>query len=75
MEYYCGGSASKTSLKPMETMQMKALRIIGNTSWDSHTTIFKELKILKFPDIFMYRLCFKRVLNVSNALQMFQTRC
>ena len=49
------GSASKTSLKPIETMQKKALRIIANTSWDAHTNIlFNELKILKFIDIFKY---------------------
>ncbi len=51
------GSASKTSLKPIETMQKKDLRIIANTSWDAHTNIlFNELKILKFIDIFKYQL-------------------
>ena len=51
------GSISKTSLKPIETMQKKALGIIGNTSWDTHTNIlFKELKILKFTDISKYHM-------------------
>ncbi len=51
------GSASKTSLKPIEIMQKKSLRIIANTSSDAHTNIlFKELKILKFTYIFKYHL-------------------
>jgi hypothetical protein len=57
------GNTYKTTLNPIHILQKKVIRIITFSKFDEHTSpLFKELKILKFPDlvtfhisIFMYK--------------------
>ena len=52
---YCSslwGQASKTSLKPVQTLQNKALKIMTNTRWHhSASPLYQTLPLLKFNDI------------------------
>ena len=52
---YCSalwGQASKTSLKPVQTLQNKALKIMTNTRrHDSASRLYQKLQLLKFNDI------------------------
>ena len=46
------GSASTTNIKPIEILQKKAIRIITNSSYNTHTKpLFKKLRILAFHDM------------------------
>ena len=46
------GSASRSSLKTIEIMQKKALRVITNSTYNAHTDpIFKAQQIIKLPDL------------------------
>ena len=50
------GSASKTNIKPIEILQKKAIRIITNSSYNTHTKpLFKKLRILTFHDMYKLR--------------------
>ena len=45
------GQASKTSLKPIQTLQNKALKIMTNTRWQqSASFLYQTLQLLKFSD-------------------------
>ena len=47
-----------TKLKPLNTMQKRAIRIISNVSKYTHTNeLFKVLKILKFIELVEFRTC------------------
>ena len=47
------GNASSTTLKKTMLLQKRAVRIINNASYNSHTEpLFKKSGILKFPDLF-----------------------
>jgi len=55
---YCNmiwGCASPTVLQELLLLQKRAIRIINKSSYLSHTSpIFKELQVLKLPDINLY---------------------
>ena len=57
---YCSslwGQASKTSLKPVQTLQNKALKIMTNTRWHhSASPLYQTLQLLKFNDIVKLQL-------------------
>ena len=47
------GNASPSILKPIITLQKKAVRVLANEKWNSHTPpIFYKLKLLKCEDIY-----------------------
>ena len=51
------GKASKTNIKPIESMQKRALRNMFNLSPCSHTNpVFSSKKILKLKDIYKFQL-------------------
>ena len=51
------GSAYRTHLQKLTTLQKKSLRIIANTTYNEHTSpIFKRLNILKLEDMHKYEL-------------------
>ena len=51
------GQASKTSLKPVQTLQNKALKIMINTRWHhSASPLYQTLQLLKFDDIVKLQL-------------------
>ena len=60
------GSASSSIVNPIFILQKKIIRVITCNSWYAHTSpIFKELKVLKFHDLYelqmlslMYRILF-----------------
>ena len=46
------GSAAQTALKPIDVLQKKALRIITNSAYNTHTDpLFKNQNILKVKDL------------------------
>ena len=60
--YYCNlawGGTYKTDLQRIVILQKRALRIVNNSTYDANTSpIFKELKLLKFHDIYLFQLGF-----------------
>ena len=49
------GSTYETTLKPLFVLQKRALRLITFSPYNTHTSpIFKDLSILKLPDIVNY---------------------
>ena len=63
------GNTYKTNLNPLIVLQKKAIRIITFSDFHAHTSpIFKELNLLKFPDIvhfytavFMYQYTYGKL--------------
>ena len=57
---YCSsfwGQASKTSLKPVQSLQNKALKIMTNIRWHhSASPLYQKLQLLKFNDIVKLQL-------------------
>ena len=57
---YCSslwGQASKTSLKPVQTLQNKALKIMNSTGWHhSASPLYQNLQLLRFNDIVKLQL-------------------
>ena len=52
------GSASKTTLNPLITLQKRAIRLITNSAFNSHTnSLFKKLEILKINEIHKLEVC------------------
>ena len=50
------GCANKSYIKPLVILQKRAIRIINNAPYNSHTDPkFKSSKILKIPDLFIYQ--------------------
>ena len=46
------GAAAKTTLKPIFILQKKAIRLIGKTTYNAHTTpLFANFKVIKFEDV------------------------
>ena len=60
--YYCNlawGGTYKANLQRIVILQKRALRIVNNSTYDANTSsIFKELKLLKFHDIHLFQLGF-----------------
>ena len=51
------GSTYHTNLHRLILLQKKAVRIISNKSFDAHTDpLFKELKIMKFNNIYLFHI-------------------
>ena len=49
------GAANKSALQPLLLFQKKLVRIISNSDFYAHTNpLFKQLKILRLEDLFMY---------------------
>lgn len=67
------GNTSDCHIKPLILLQKKIVRIICGSDFLAHTTpLFKELKILKIPDIHKYMLgtrMYKLTTNVNIARQ------
>ena len=52
------GSASQTSLKPLVTLQKKAIRIMTFSKFDAHSSpLFKATNIVKFIDLIHCQIC------------------
>jgi len=51
-------SASTSTLSPLFLLQKRAIRIVANVPYRSHTdTIFRHLGVIKIHDVFNYKLC------------------
>ena len=76
LEYGCvlWGDAHRKRLKPLITLQKRAVRSITNSAWDSPTAPhFRSLNILRLQDIYklnvvssMYRVS---IFNISNSIR------
>ena len=54
---YCWGSSGEANLKPVITVQKRAIRLISGASRCSHTSpLFRELRLLKLHDLLKYQL-------------------
>jgi len=63
------GNASKSNLKPLITLQKRAIRVILNAPYNSHTDPkFKSLGILKIPDLLVYQSLIFMFDYLSNKL-------
>ena len=61
-------TASKTTIKPIEILQKKAVRIICAAGYRDHTAIlFKDEKILRFDDLMKFNVC-KFMFDFKNNL-------
>ena len=61
-------TASKSTIKPIVTLQKKAVRIICSVNYRDHTDIlFKNEKILKFEDLMKFNVC-KFMFDYKNKL-------
>jgi len=76
---YCSAvwsGANKTSLKSLEREQKRIIRIITYRSYNDHTgPIFKELELLKLPDIMLIQtglFVFKSVKGLTPSINSFQ---
>ena len=62
----CWGQTSKCYLEPLNALNRRALRIICNVPWNTHTTpLFHKLKILKLEDL--YKLQISRIMHQINS--------
>ncbi len=51
------GSTHSTYTKKLEVMQKKAVRIVGGSKYNDHTSpIFKQLEILKMKDMYILEI-------------------
>jgi len=63
------GSANKSNIKPLVTLQKRAIRVIHNASYNSHTDPkFKSSGILKIPDLLVYQSLIFMFDYLSNKL-------
>lgn len=63
------GSASKTTLKPIQILQNKVLRLMNKTTWKDHTennVLYQKFELLKVDDI--YRL------ELGKFMYLYQTK-
>jgi len=80
MAYPFGGSASKSSLSKLCTLQNKAVKIIDGGNYRDHATQFyAKLKILKISNLFKHEVA-KAVFqhyrqNLPPLLSNFFTKC
>ena len=52
------GSASQTVLKPLITLQKKAIRVMTFSKYNDHSSsLFKTMNIIKFIDLIHYQVC------------------
>ena len=62
----CWGHTSKCYLEPLNVLNRRALRIICNVPWNTHTTpLFHKLNILKLEDL--YKLQISRIMHQINS--------
>ena len=58
---YCAvtwGQAPKTTLKPIQTLQNKAIRSVANKPWNASTaSLYHKMKMLKHQDIVKLQIC------------------
>lgn len=71
------GSAAKTTLKPLQILQNKVLRIINNTSWKDYVknnVLYKKYKVLKFDDIYKFELGkFMYLYHIKDLPEIFES--
>ena len=66
------GNTYQSTLKPIVTLQKKALRIMSFAKYDEYTSpLFKKLNILKFPDLIIFHNSFFMYDYFTGKLHMY----